>query len=422
MSKLNLFFVVLCVLAVCVFGRVTKGHVSTRDVLTEAAQFTFSINDNVNPAQTDNTINLKATAASYEPGHAFWAFYYDETSSWRNVSKRQMSCWEMKAAASYVQGVTNSTDLIIPVEDYVRPHIWYVALLNCPREGKTVSEPLKVTYNVHFINTHGSEFGFDEQGMLPLNAIYFVFFLILTGLEVLSIMFLRRNNSAHIVVYVLTGIVALITFSLFFVMCHWASYRSNGTGADALRGIGQFLMGIANIAFSMLLVCIASGWAITYHELPRKKVVFGIGIAYLAIYILLFFICVATGTSAASTQFVYATGAALALVIIYILVCWLGIWGYFAWSLFRTWHEESQYDRRLFFLIFGIGYSFWFLLPAVLNFISIGIDEWYRPRVVDAFQITTTFLGIVALIVLLWPTRMQKYFRMAQYGQTTPEA
>lgn len=43
----------------------------------------------------------------------------------------------------------------------------------------------------------------------------------------------------------------------------------------------------------------------------------------------------------------------------------------------------------------------------------MAIDEWYRPRVVDAFQLTSTFIGVVALVVLLWPSRMEKYFRIS---------
>jgi len=420
MNKLYLFVVVLSLLSAVGYARVVKGSVNTHAQLTEVAQFTFSVNDNKNPSQLDNTINIEATAATFQKDHTYWVLYYDDKASWRNVTKHKMSCDRMRSAASYSHPVSLETELSIPVEDYVRPHIWYVALLNCPNPSTNKTEALKVSYNVHFINTHGSEFGFDEEGMLALNSVYFVFFLILTGIEVLTLMFLHHNGSSHVIVYILTCIVAVITFSLFFVMCHWATYRTNGIGSDAIRGIGQFLMGISNIAFSMLLVCIASGWSITYYELPQKNVVISIGGIYLITYIILFIACVATGRSAASTQFVYATGATLAFVIIYILLCWLGVWAYFAWSLYNTWHEESQYEKRLFYLIFGIGYSVWFLLPAVLNLISIAIDEWYRPRVVDAFQITTTFLGVVALIVFLWPTRMQKYFRMAQYSQATP--
>ena len=53
----------------------------------------------------------------------------------------------------------------------------------------------------------------------------------------------------------------------------------------------------------------------------------------------------------------------------------------------------------------------------------MGIAEWYRPRVVDAFQLTSTFIGAAALVVLLWPTRMEKYFRISTHtdaGFLTP--
>jgi len=148
-----------------------------------------------------------------------------------------------------------------------------------------------------------------------------------------------------------------------------------------------------------------------------------IGAVYLVVYLILFIVMSATGQTAASTQFVYAEGALLGFVIIYILVCWIGIWAYFAYCLYMTYREEAQYDKRLFYLIFGIGCTAWFILPALFNFISMAIAEWFRPRVVDAFQLTATFIGVVALVALLWPSRVEKYFRISSNGDvgTLPE-
>lgn len=296
--------------------------------------------------------------------------------------------------------------------NWARPHIWYVVLVNCPLKNETRARPYDITYTVKFINVDGSQIGYDEFGILPLNAVYFVLYFLLMLVHLASAYFLWVKKSLHPIVQVLAICLILMTISTMFVLIHWGGYASNGVGCPGCRTFGQLLCGFASIFFAMLLIMIASGWAITYHTLPRRLAVLGIFAAYVVCFLIFFIISNATATSTASTQIVYSHGALLAFVILYILTCWLGVFGYFAYSLFLTFREETQYDKRLFYLIFGIGYGLWFVLPALFNFISIGVDEWFRPRVVDAFQLTASFLGMGALVVLLWPSRVEKYFRI----------
>lgn len=249
--------------------------------------------------------------------------------------------------------------------------------------------------------------------MLELNATYFCLYLVLLTAHCCGLYFLFLKKSMHAVVQALGVTIATVVVSLFFVMLHWAIFRSDGMGCIGCRVFGQLVFGVSSVMFATLLVMISSGWAITYHTLPRKWWVLGLFVGYLLAFLLFFIISTATSTNpSGSTQLVYSSGALLGLVIIYILVCWLGVFGYFAYSLYLTFREETQYDKRLFYIIFGIGYGMWFVLPAMLNFISMGIAEWYRPKVVDAFQLTVTFIGMLALVVLLWPSRAEKFFRV----------
>ena len=376
--------------------------------------------------QTEPDNSLTITQTLHQPNqNSYWALYYDERTSWdANAYNSSRKCWEKREHSQAWRKVNNESLEMHP-HNYVRPHIWYTVLLNCPRQNNESmgTELLDISYKLHFLNENNQEEGFDEEGLLPLNIVYFVAFLILAIVHGLALFFLFRKGVAHPIVILLGGVLVLIVVSLFFVMIHWGIYNGNGIGSNGCRVFGQLLMGVANILFAMLLIAIASGWAITYHELPRKWTILGIAGAYFVCFLILFIIMSSTGQTPASTQFVYARGALLVFVIFYIAICWLGVWGYFAYSLYRTWREEAQFDKRLFYLVFGIGYTAWFVLPALLNFISMGIAEWYRPRVVDAFQLTSTFIGAAALVVLLWPTRMEKYFRISTHtdaGFLTP--
>jgi len=416
-------FFALVLLAASVSAYIVNNHLKTTDDFTLAGRFCFSTID-TSSNETPGVISISQTAETYTPGKAWWALYYDSPSQWdANYHNKSRACMDKRIDGQSFSVRDNLTIELKP-HDYVRPHIWYVVLLNCPPANATEPALLDISYTIHFIDQDGDEVGYDEHGLLALNVVYFVFFIFVGAAHGAAVFFLFRKGVAHPIVLILAGVILLIILSLFFVVIHWGVYYSNGIGANGCRVFGQLLMGLANIVFAVLLIAIASGWAITYHDLPRKVVILVIGGVYLVVYLILFIIISATGQTAASTQFVYAEGALLGFVILYILVCWIGIWAYFAYCLYMTWREEAQFDKRLFYLIFGIGCTAWFILPAIFNFISMGIAEWYRPRVVDAFQLTATFIGVTALVVLLWPSRVEKYFRIssnADFSGATPE-
>lgn len=391
---------------------VTSGHLKTKNELTLLGRFCFS---KVSSAKTSDIggINIVETASEYSHGTTFFAMYYDEKFSWGAVEKNKTStCEEKRKLASMAMTVTSTKEATYHPHDYVRPHIWYVAALNCPLSNETKPSKLDTKYTITFKNVDNSHFGFDEMGMLPLNAVYFVFFIILTGVQIVACYFLWMRRSLHPIVQILAICLILITFSVMFVLIHWANYKQNGRGCPGCRVFGQLLSGFSSIFFALLLIMIASGWAVTYHILPRKIIVLGIFAAYVLFYLILFICANATGSNAASTQLVYTSGTLLGFVIVYILLCWFGIYAYFAYSLYLTFRDETQFEKKLFYLIFGIGYSFWYVLPSFLNLISIAVAEWYRPRLVDAFQLTVSFIGMAAMVVLLWPTRVEKFFRI----------
>jgi len=415
-------FVALALLAAAVCAYKVDDHLVTKNDFNLVGRFCFSTVPDGQEAK--GAIIINQTAKEYNRGFAFWVVYCDTDSQWyANYNNKTRACID-KRIEKQTFSVQNETSFVLKPHEVIRPHIWYVVLLNCPSGNTTESQQLDITYSLHFIDQDGDEVGYDEQGLLALNVVYFVFFILVGAFHGVAVFFLYRKGVAHPIVLILAGVILLLIFSLFFVIIHWGAYSSNGVGANGCRAFGQLLMGFANIVFAMLLIAIASGWAITYHDLPRKFVILIIGAVYLVVYIILFAIITATGQTAASTQFVYAHGALLGFVVIYILLCWIGVWGYFAYCLYMTWREEAQFDKRLFYLVFGIGCTCWFILPALFNFISMAIAEWYRPRVVDAFQLTATFIGVVALVVLLWPSRVEKYFRISSSGDIagpTPE-
>lgn len=193
---------------------VVKGHLKTKDEVSLLGRFCFS---QTQKAQTKDTgrISIKETSTMYSPTTSHFAMYYDVKSSWGAIEKNKtLTCQEKLNIASMSTKVTASKESNFYPHDYVRPHIWYVAALNCPNETTKQHDKIDIKYTITFKNIDNSHFGFDEMGMLPLNAVYFVAFLILTGVQIVACYFLWMRRSLHPIVQILAICLILITFSV----------------------------------------------------------------------------------------------------------------------------------------------------------------------------------------------------------------
>lgn len=305
-------------LALCAEAYVVKAHRKSSEEFALTGRFCF--NTGTKEEQDKHGIYLTETATKFTNGGTFWALYYDVKGSWyANYNNKTRTCAEKLQSASWSRAVSGNMTHTVHPHNYARPYIWYMVLLNCPLANHTVANEYDIDYKITFINADGTHVGNDEKGMLPLNAIYFVFFFIVFVVHCLGAYFLWLKRSLHPIVQILAICLALSTFATMFVLIHWAGYGKNGIGCPGCRVFGQLLNGISSVFFATLLCMIASGWAITFHALPRKPAIIGLFASYLTFYVVVFIIAAATGSSTASTQLVYSTGAVLGIVIIYIL-------------------------------------------------------------------------------------------------------
>jgi len=86
---------------------------------------------------------------------------------------------------------------------------------------------------------------------------------------------------------------------------------------------------------------------------------------------------------------------------------------YFMWCLQKTMREDTDSSKRLFYVIFGLGYVGWFVALPIIVLVSLALDDIARAKVVAAIYLVTTTLGFAIIGFLLWPSRASKYFQVA---------
>lgn len=369
------------------------------------------------PCNTTGTVSIDAMASEFVPGRSFWVLYNDSADSWgaahRNAS---LGCLDKMRAAAHAARVTQYLNRTFTLAPAPQPHVWYLALLACPDSTSPQQQQhVRLAYTVHFKNGGTSEVGADERGLLPLSAACLAAFALLFVVECAVSCALARRGTQHPVVVALALILLAMVLALALVVAHWAAYAHDGTGFHGLRRVGQFVLGIASVLLSTVLLCLASGWSITYHDVPHPEGKIAFALVFAAAYAVLFFAAAAGGgVAAASTQLVCASGALLVFVVLYVVLVWVCGWAYFVWCLVRTWRVETQYAPRRFYAVFGVLASLWFLVPAACNLASLAAPEWRRPLAVDACQLACTLAACTALVAVLWPSRVEEYFRLVR--------
>eukprot|EP01121_Diplochlamys_sp_Union-15-3_P016403 TRINITY_DN5567_c0_g1_i1.p1 TRINITY_DN5567_c0_g1~~TRINITY_DN5567_c0_g1_i1.p1 ORF type:complete len:451 (-),score=44.13 TRINITY_DN5567_c0_g1_i1:20-1324(-) len=329
---------------------------------------------------------------------------YGQPGSWFQVyGNKKLSCHEKvnKTVSEGVIPILNAKPVVITVTDRSRPYFWYLAVADCE------ADILDVTYQVSFRNPGGiwkREFSFDEQELLAMYIAFFVFYAIITFIHLVGVWYLRRTNSYHPIVRLLSVAIVSEFVSIIFNLIHYGIYANNGFGSPGLRGTGEILHMMSILFLMLLLILLAKGWAVTSNTVTDKNLMMLIIVAFVLAYVALF-IWDNVGRDPASTLYFYDSVPGLLVVLLRVLTL---IW--FFWCLVKTRRLETNPEKRRFYLFFGLGFGLWFVALPLIVAISLGLPSWWRQKVVDGLILTINVIAYILLTILLWPTRAQKYF------------
>jgi len=336
------------------------------------------------------------------------AAYYDVSSSWDAVHNSDKTCEEKLSIAQPGPVPQNNESITILFEDHQRPHYWFIVLISCS------GEHYEIGCDLHFQQYQddwNQEFSYDDQGLLLMYILFFIFFMIGSSINLFSAYSLWQSKTFHPILQLFTISFVLETISLFFLMIHYSIYSNNGTGSNFLFITGQLCDMAAALVFVILLILIAKGWGITFptlsHIQDQKIALGGIMGVFLILYLVLFFWSL-YGVDPEESVYLYQSPPGIAYLVVRVLTL-----AYFVFGIFQSVQKDTDHNKRVFYYSFGIGYAIWFLGLPFIVILAFVFDEWYRFKAVIAVYLVLSTLGYGFLAFLFWPSRARKYFEIA---------
>ncbi|XP_072948677.1 transmembrane protein 145-like [Epargyreus clarus] len=286
-----------------------------------------------------------------------------------------------------------------------RERWWFLAISNC-------DSPKGLDVKYKFLMTNGPEgdfwhehFSADEFYVLPILLTYtFAYVIVLIAVVMCSVE-LRARQLLH------------TTYKLFLASAAaqhagaalqaLAAVRAAVTGVSntAARTAGEFLCGVSEMTFLLLLILMAKGYTITRG---RLKVAFTIKLTvfmccYVVTYIVLF-VYQAKAFDPGEVLYLYESPAGYGIIVLRIAG-----WCAFAYSTFFT--VRKYPEKNMFYCPFFICGTLWFFAgPLFILTANSYIDKWVRESVVIAVLLFITFSGHIMFLLLTLPVFANKNF------------
>ncbi|KAJ5067842.1 hypothetical protein M0811_03032 [Anaeramoeba ignava] len=338
-----------------------------------------------------------------------WAFYDDNSNSWPAVYDSNENCNTKVSKAL----ATSYIDTFIPgyyeFFDQSRPRFWYFALANCQ------NDQLDMTYvDIHIWNPEASkwnkEFSCNEQGLVALFLVFMIFFLILLIIYSIAAIKIYKKDSLHALARLFLLTIYLQTLGLIAIFAHFAAYAKDGKGSFGLRVFGELLEVVSAVLLMFFVLLVAKGWLISRNFITRKKILFGVIVVLLLLYIAMHIVGYAT-MNRATTTYIWETVPGIIILCFRVLIM---IW--FIFEIIRTFKFEEDPDKKRFYKLFGFIFSVWFLCLPVIVIIASIISATYREKTATALILVFEMVFYSILIYLMWPSRTDKFFKIRLYG------
>lgn len=312
--------------------------------------------------------------------------------------------------------VINGYQFTYRIRDLERPRFWYLSMVSCHREviNQTACDwaqsptNIEIAYDIWMVNGHPStkhinpfehQFSFELHDVVEIYLIALLFYCILLPI------WLRACNklTQHPVTKLLTLNIGLELLGILLNFLHVIKFAFDGIGLSWLSIIGNGIDVLAECLFVLLVLVIAKGWAITRIHLEGKCIVFSVWGLYTFLNALLF-VWNLTEIDIISNIDEWQTGPGyLTLLFRIVIMLW------FLFELRRTFLNDPQSKRLLFFQHFGAGILVWFFYLPVLVMISSQISALWRYKTILSITYGADFLSAICLVHLLWPSRSVLY-------------
>ncbi|XP_013143708.1 PREDICTED: transmembrane protein 145-like [Papilio polytes] len=286
-----------------------------------------------------------------------------------------------------------------------RERWWFIAISNC-------NSPKGLDVRYKFLMTNGPDgdfwhkhFSADEFYVLPILIAYTFAYVLLMVAVVMCSVELRSRHLLHSTYKLfLLSVVSQHTGVLVQTLAA-IRYAVSGVVYMTARTAGQFLCGVSEMTFLLLLVLMAKGYTITRG---RLKVGFTVKLTvfmccYIVTYIVLF-VYQAKMFDPGEVLYLYESPAGYGLIVLRVAA-----WAAFAYATFFTIRKYP--DKNTFYCPFFICGTLWFYAgPLFILTANSYIDKWVRESVVIAVLLFITFTGHIMFLLLTLPVFANKNF------------
>ncbi|KAK4037190.1 hypothetical protein OUZ56_029230 [Daphnia magna] len=301
------------------------------------------------------------------------------------------------------------------VEDLSQPRFWYLSFVACYRDSncswKPLEEEFSLDYDIWLVNGNPYsknqnpleyQFSFDNQDTVEIYLVFLACYMFLTPLQVYAVM--RQKHP----------VTKLFTVGLIFSLCgvllnmfHCLKFAFDGKGVEIAAIIGGVLDICSQTLLMLLLLLLAKGWAITRKELKNITLLFSVWALYGLVHVLLY-VWDLTELDVIDDIDAYQTWPGWLMLILRI-----GIMAWFLFCLRATMAFEHQKSKLEFFLHFGAASLVWFIYLPIVALIALQVPVLWRTKLLLGIVYSANFLAYAVMAHLLWPTRSQQYFLLA---------
>ncbi|KAF7992105.1 hypothetical protein HCN44_001430 [Aphidius gifuensis] len=298
-----------------------------------------------------------------------------------------------------------------------QPGFRYVSLVACYRNKQTCqwewyNESLDIDYDIWLVNGNpnnsGShsltyQFSYDRQNTLELYLLFFLCYIILVPLQLYAVRLQR-----HPVTRLFTASLLLEFLAICLILIHVVKFAFDGVGYEQLEVAGDIFDILSRTTFMLLLLLLAKGWAVTRIELTWKPLVFFIWFCYGVVHILLY-VWNMTEVDIVEDIDEYQTWPGWFMILFRSAIM---IW--FIFELRNTMTYEHNTQKLNFLLHFGASALVWFIYLPIIAIIALQISPLWRFKFLLGITYSADCYAYCVMAHLLWPTRSEQYFLLAQ--------
>uniref|UniRef100_K3W6S0 GPR180/TMEM145 transmembrane domain-containing protein n=1 Tax=Globisporangium ultimum (strain ATCC 200006 / CBS 805.95 / DAOM BR144) TaxID=431595 RepID=K3W6S0_GLOUD len=363
------------------------------------------------------------------------AIYDDEQLFWEYIMTDDdcdCDCKVSRAHTKFVYNVTQTTDLSIPflfsfdIHEHLRPRFWYVALARCVPGGDEYEPSFtQITeanfrkyyftswYRIHMTQANGSELPVQQQGMPVIYALMAVLSGIAALVQTIAARGLRKSESFHPIMKLLTMVVFFFSLSNVLLFLHFYAYMFNGVGVPLFSYSAKMMQVFVRVGTILLAMLVAKGWTINSVALEGQEKLSCLMISILGLYLSMA-MWYLIWLDPASTLYIYDSWPGIGICVLL-----LGALIWFVNTILETRSYEEASAKRRFFLQIACLFSVYIVALPVIVLLASFLSPWVREKTVAAISTSVELCVYTALIYLLWPSRAPRYFERL-YSVSSP--